>query len=150
MPDFAQPERHPDYFRAAKAILIDPQENAVLLLKRGETKRNPGRWDIPGGGLEPGESAQEALLREIGEETGVVLNPDDVTELRGFGVDSPRCRKHVFVGHLAAGTELKLTEHKASEWFPIDRAAEQLEGTIYADALLYLAGVRCGPNGVTQ
>jgi 8-oxo-dGTP diphosphatase len=146
MLDPAQPEQHPDYFRAAKAILIDPQEKAVLLLQRGETKRNSGRWDIPGGGLEPGESAEEALLREIREETGVVLGPEAVTELEGFGVDSSRCRKHVFVGHLAAGTELTLTEHKASEWFPFDDAAERLEGTIYADALLYLAGVRYGSS----
>src|SRR5262249_32700075 len=37
-----------------------------------------GRWVIPGGTVELGETLQEALVREIQEETGVLVRPGDV------------------------------------------------------------------------
>ena len=52
---------------AARAIVIDPDDR--ILLVRFEF---PGRslWATPGGGIEPGESAEEAIRRELAEETG--------------------------------------------------------------------------------
>ena len=52
----------------------------LLVIKRA----NPpaaGRWSIPGGRVEPGESDQQALLRETSEETGLVV---DVGEMVGI------------------------------------------------------------------
>lgn len=42
----------------------------VLLVRRG-TPPLKGAWSLPGGRIEPGETTQEAALRELGEETGV-------------------------------------------------------------------------------
>ncbi len=42
----------------------------VLLIRRGKPPRE-GEWSIPGGRIEPGETAGAAALRELGEETGV-------------------------------------------------------------------------------
>lgn len=42
----------------------------VLLIKRGQPPRE-GEWSIPGGRIKPGESEEEAALRELREETGV-------------------------------------------------------------------------------
>ena len=47
------------------------------------TQRPPGgplglQWEMPGGKLEPGESAQQALVREIREELGVLATPHEV------------------------------------------------------------------------
>lgn len=42
----------------------------VLLVKRGQAPR-AGEWSIPGGRIEPGETAKAAALRELFEETGV-------------------------------------------------------------------------------
>ncbi|EKD44034.1 MAG: hypothetical protein ACD_72C00021G0002 [uncultured bacterium] len=54
------------------AIIIN-NKNQILMTKRSY---NPGKdkWGIPGGFINPGESAPEALTREIREETGLELN----------------------------------------------------------------------------
>ena len=49
----------------------------VLLVRRGKEPLR-GRWVIPGGTVELGETLQEALVREVEEETGVVVRPREV------------------------------------------------------------------------
>lgn len=48
------------------------KDGKALLVKRAETEKFlPGYWELPGGKVEHGESADEALVREFYEETGV-------------------------------------------------------------------------------
>jgi ADP-ribose pyrophosphatase YjhB (NUDIX family) len=51
----------------------------VLLQRRDDN----GRWGLPGGGVEPGESVRDAIVREVREETGLEIEP-----LRLIGVYS--------------------------------------------------------------
>lgn len=46
------------------------KDDMVLLIRRGKAPRE-GEWSIPGGRIEPGETEQDACLRELWEETGV-------------------------------------------------------------------------------
>jgi ADP-ribose pyrophosphatase YjhB (NUDIX family) len=55
--------------RAARVVLLDPA-NRVLLMRYDEEPPNGTHWVTPGGGLEPGESYEQAALRELAEETG--------------------------------------------------------------------------------
>lgn len=55
------------------------REGAVLLQRRDDN----GRWGLPGGGVEPGESVSAAVVREVREETGLEVAP-----LRLIGVYS--------------------------------------------------------------
>lgn len=50
--------------------LIDP-EGRVLLAQRPEGKSLAGLWEFPGGKVEPGESPEVALIRELKEELGI-------------------------------------------------------------------------------
>jgi ADP-ribose pyrophosphatase YjhB (NUDIX family) len=50
------------------AIAID--DGRLLLVRRGQAP-GLGRWSVPGGRVEPGETLQEAVVRELLEETGV-------------------------------------------------------------------------------
>lgn len=62
---------------AVGAIAV--RDGALLLIRRGHAPSR-GRWSLPGGRVEPGESAREALVREMAEETGLVV---EVGELVG-------------------------------------------------------------------
>ena len=83
---------------AARALLLAGR--SVLLLQG----RDPGRpdagtwWIAPGGGIEPGETAEAALVREVSEETGLRLDPDQMgpvvaTRLAEFEFDHRRYRQ---------------------------------------------------------
>jgi ADP-ribose pyrophosphatase YjhB (NUDIX family) len=54
---------------AAGAVVVD-EDGRVLLVQRGHEPER-GRWTVPGGRLEAGESAAEAVVREVREETGL-------------------------------------------------------------------------------
>jgi ADP-ribose pyrophosphatase YjhB (NUDIX family) len=49
------------------AVIFDATQQRVLLTRRTDN----GRWCLPGGQMEPGESAAEACAREVWEETGL-------------------------------------------------------------------------------
>lgn len=51
--------------------LIRNKEGKVLLLKVPEWRGNPGYWDLPGGRMNPGETFEQTLRRELKEEIGV-------------------------------------------------------------------------------
>ena len=60
------------------AVIVD--EGRVLLVRRG---REPlkGHWSLPGGLVEVGESLQTAVIREVEEETGLLVEPVELIEL---------------------------------------------------------------------
>ena len=54
--------------------VIRDDKGRLLLVKRGH-EPGAGLWSLPGGRIEPGETDAEALVREMREETGLVIEP---------------------------------------------------------------------------
>jgi 8-oxo-dGTP pyrophosphatase MutT (NUDIX family) len=54
------------------AVIFDPNRQKVLLTRRTDN----GRWCLPGGGMDAGESAAEGCAREVWEETGLIVAID--------------------------------------------------------------------------
>lgn len=60
---------------AVSAVIV--RDGEILLVKRG-CEPNMGLWSLPGGSIELGETLQEALAREVLEETSLEVEPGDI------------------------------------------------------------------------
>jgi 8-oxo-dGTP diphosphatase len=63
------PQAEPRRIEAAGAVVVDAQ-GRVLVVRRGRPP-SAGEWTLPGGRVEAGESSEEAVLRELREETAI-------------------------------------------------------------------------------
>lgn len=101
------------------AVIRD--EGKVLLLKRPADDFMGGIWELPSGKVEPGESLDEALKREVEEETG--LSVEGIEDylghfdyLSGRGQKRRQCN---FAVDVTAPEPVKLTEHDVYDWMPV-------------------------------
>ncbi|HEY5229485.1 MAG TPA: NUDIX domain-containing protein [Acidothermaceae bacterium] len=115
---------------AVGAIAV--RNGALLLVRRGHAPSR-GRWSLPGGRVEPGETAREALVREMAEETGLAVEVGElVGEVLRPGPNGVTYRIQDFrvtlVGdHAVAGSAVAGDDAADVEWVPLaDVAKRQL------------------------
>jgi 8-oxo-dGTP diphosphatase len=63
------------------------EEGKVLITRRPDDKRHPGYWEFPGGKVNPGESPEDALCREMIEELGVGVDVEGIFEVVHYRYD---------------------------------------------------------------
>lgn len=104
-------------FNVVGAVIVVNER--VLAAKRGPGGSLPHMWEFPGGKIEDGESPQEALAREIGEELLVDVRVGEeivsTTHDYEFGVVTLT----TYYCELRSGTP-RLTEHAALRWLTPD------------------------------
>jgi 8-oxo-dGTP diphosphatase len=97
--------------------VISDEDGRILLILRGHEPAM-GLWSIPGGRIEPGESDQEALLREVREETGL-----EVTCGALLGqVDRPGLVIRDYLAYVTGGTLIAGDDADAARWVSPDEA----------------------------
>ena len=74
-----------------------------------------GMWEFPGGKIEPGESSEDALKREIQEELGVDIVIEDLICTTEYDYPSFHLTMHCYLCRVEAG-EIELREHKSARW----------------------------------
>lgn len=74
-----------------------------------------GRWEFPGGKIEPGETPQQALIREIKEELDVKIDVGDLIETIEYDYPTFHLSMDCFWCIIAEG-ELILKEAQAAKW----------------------------------
>jgi len=105
------------------AAVVTNDNGRVLVVQR----RDNGEWQIPGGILERDESVYAGLRREVGEETGLNIEPDRLT---GVYKNLPRgVVALVFRAHAIGGTTGPTEESAAVEWWTADEVTARMSET---------------------
>lgn len=97
-----------------------------LILRRTETKTYmPGKWDIPGGSMEKGETIEETVTREVLEETGIRIKPGKPLYIFSNFVELPN-RQTIQVimeaEYVEGDVRLNPSEHSDSRWVTAEEA----------------------------
>jgi 8-oxo-dGTP diphosphatase len=74
-----------------------------------------GMWEFPGGKIEPGESQETALKREIQEELGVDITIGELLCTTEYDYPTFHLTMHCYLCSVASG-EIELREHKSAQW----------------------------------
>jgi 8-oxo-dGTP diphosphatase len=98
----------------AVGVLIRP-DGDFLLTSRPAGKVYEGYWEFPGGKLEPGETIEQALRRELQEELGIVIDSADVWKVELVDYPHALVRLH-FCKVLAWHGELQMREAQSFAW----------------------------------
>jgi 8-oxo-dGTP diphosphatase len=104
----------------AVACAVIFSENLILAVQRGQSQDLPGKWEFPGGKVEPDESEEACLIREIREELGLEIQVGK--RLNSVEHDYKKFKIHLipFVANIVKG-EMRLTEHQAYKWLTLDK-----------------------------
>lgn len=107
-------KRRMRWVRAAGCVVSDDEGNRLLICRNG-------RWDLPKGKVEQGETLAQAALRETLEETGVAAHLTDVSGVTAAHPPLPVKTYHVY--NLYGGWHLKQTS-----WFAARAAGVRPQG----------------------
>jgi 8-oxo-dGTP pyrophosphatase MutT (NUDIX family) len=100
---------------SVRIVLSDRDGRVLMLLRAADDDILPGAWELPGGGLDPGESALEAAARELREEVGVALDEADLSEWGTFRRAGGRCTAF-FAADCAAADCAPSLSHEHDDW----------------------------------
>ncbi len=106
--------------RAVKAIIKNEKEEVLMM------KSPNGVWDLPGGLIDDGESEEEAMIREIGEETG--LEAEIISRSGKWRLLREKDNNWVdmqnFLCRIVGGEYKESDEHEVGEW----KTYEEIKG----------------------
>ena len=143
--------------QAARLILLDP-ERRVLLLHASDPADHtkPPWWELPGGGIHPGESSADAARREAWEETGITgidVGPcvwvrETQFTFGGWFFDQ---RDHIHIGWCLGGEwepqaleALEIGAFKSAKWWALEELLASDVRLIPSEMRVHLPAVMAG------
>ncbi len=99
---------------------IIEKDGLVLAAQRSERMSLPLKWEFPGGKIEPGESPEECLRRELLEEMGVSVTVGKSLPASTHHYPKVTVTLFPFVCTIVSG-EIVLDEHAAIDWLPPEK-----------------------------
>ena len=128
--------------KVVAAIIV--HENRIFATRRGYGEFKDG-WEFPGGKIEPGETPQQALVREIKEELDIEIEVKDFLETVEYDYPEFHLSMDCFFCTIRSG-ELVLKEHEAArwltvkeldsvDWLPADKGVTERIKTVFSERI---------------
>jgi 8-oxo-dGTP diphosphatase len=114
------------------------QDGRILVVRRvADDDTLGGEWELPGGGVDPGETIEQGAIRELYEETGLIVD-EVLGTFEGFDYTTakkPKARQTNFRVTVKPG-KIRLTEHDSYRWITSDdipslKTNEVMQGCLY-------------------
>ena len=119
----------------AAGAAIFAEDGSVLLMRENYDRR---RWGFPGGALEPGETPDQAVVREVREETGLEVRVD--AYVGSYSLADSSLVAHLFRCTIVAGTPAVPETGEIADvgWWPVDAVPQPRTNLLHhglADAI---------------
>ena len=92
----------------------DTNKKEIFATQRGYGDYKDG-WEIPGGKLEPGETPEACIVREIREELATEIKAEKILGVVDYDYPNFHLTMHCILCTIVSG-DLKLLEHEAAKW----------------------------------
>lgn len=102
---------------ATKAVIKNGEEKYLILMKSSKEDINPNTYDLPGGRINFGEKLENAVTREVKEETGLNIEAQKVFEAWTFTKDEFQLVGINFICKLLGGEIILSEEHDNANWY---------------------------------
>ena len=109
------------HFEVVAAVI--KKDDKIFCCQRGQKGECAYKWEFPGGKIEPGETKEEALVREIKEELNCNISIDKFISTVNYEYKTFSLTMHVSLCSLKDNEPI-LLEHKSSLWCDKDKLKE--------------------------
>lgn len=101
------------------AAIIKNSDNKILIAQRNLKKSQGGLWEFPGGKIEPNETKEAAIIREIKEELNMDITCDSYFDEKVY-VYPDKTIKLIALNCSMLGTSYEVLEHEQIKWISIN------------------------------
>ena len=113
------------YGLAVKAVICDGQGRCLLLRRSAHNKNFVGKWEWPGGKVDPGEDFATAVHREVAEEAGLTIELTGLAGATSFAMPKINVVLLCMEARLVGGTVKLSEEHDAFDWVSFAELPQQ-------------------------
>ncbi|MBR5975091.1 MAG: (deoxy)nucleoside triphosphate pyrophosphohydrolase [Clostridiales bacterium] len=115
--DAPRAERCEDVKKTVRVVaaILRREDGKIFATQRGYGEYKDG-WEFPGGKIEPGETPQQALIREIREELAAEITVGALLTTVEYDYPAFHLSMDCFWAELVPGEELHLLEHESAKW----------------------------------
>lgn len=103
------------------AAIQRSSDQRYLLARRKKTEKGAGKWEFPGGKIEPNETELQALTREIFEELSIDLSEKQIQFIGRNAYNYPEVRVDLSLWRVLLDEvpPIKLIDHDEMQWFAV-------------------------------
>ncbi|NOZ19999.1 MAG: NUDIX domain-containing protein [Planctomycetes bacterium] len=101
---------------AMKAFIYDEEGRCLLIRRSMNSKFFAGQWDLPGGKVDSGEEFDDAMAREVAEETGLTITLEGVAGASEHELPHIRVAILFMEARVASGDVQLSSEHDEFRW----------------------------------